>query len=111
MIHKMKLQDVPFRMIDSGQKTIEMRLYDEKRQKVNLGDTIEFSNENFAKNIRVKVIKLHHFTSFEELYNAFDKTVLGYNEEDEASASDMSQYYNAEEIQKYGVVGIEIKKL
>ena len=40
MEHTMQLNPVPFAMIKSGQKTIELCLYDEKRQKIAIGDTI-----------------------------------------------------------------------
>lgn len=43
MKHKMKLRAKPFNMIRSGQKTYELRLYDEKRQLVQVNDEIEFS--------------------------------------------------------------------
>ena len=39
----MKLQESPFERIKSGTKTVEFRLYDEKRSKINIGDQIEFS--------------------------------------------------------------------
>ena len=41
MLHKMKLKLSPFEKIKDGSKTIELRLYDEKRQKVKIGDFIE----------------------------------------------------------------------
>ena len=40
MIHKMNLAAEPFEQIASGRKTIEMRLLDEKRQKLMIGDLI-----------------------------------------------------------------------
>ena len=43
MLHKMKLNESPFERIKNGTKTIEFRLYDEKRQQVKVGDQIEFS--------------------------------------------------------------------
>ena len=43
MIHKMKLNESPFERIKNGTKTIEFRLYDEKRRQVKIGDKIEFS--------------------------------------------------------------------
>ena len=33
MIHKMKLNESPFERIKNGTKTIEFRLYDDKRKK------------------------------------------------------------------------------
>lgn len=37
MLHKMKLQESPFERIKSRTKTVEFRLYDEKRIKINIG--------------------------------------------------------------------------
>ena len=38
MLHKMKLNESPFERIKNGTKTIEFRLYDEKRQKIKIRD-------------------------------------------------------------------------
>ena len=35
--HEMRLDPAPFRMIKRGEKTIELRLYDEKRRKIAVG--------------------------------------------------------------------------
>jgi len=42
MEHSMKLFEIAYGRILSGKKTIEIRLFDEKRQKLNLGEIIEF---------------------------------------------------------------------
>ena len=42
MKHFMHLKAEPFDLIWNGQKTIELRLYDEKRRSVSVGDLIEF---------------------------------------------------------------------
>ena len=42
--HEMKLHASPFEMIKSGAKNIELRLFDEKRQKIKTGDDIIFTN-------------------------------------------------------------------
>lgn len=108
----MKLNDFPFRKIKSGKKTIEMRLNDEKRKLLKKDDIIIFCNRNDNdKTIKVKVVDLHKFENFEQLYNKFDKIKLGYNKNEVASPVDMEQYYSKEDIKKYGVVGIEIKLL
>ena len=108
----MKLNDSPFRKIKSGKKTIEMRLNDEKRKLLKKDDIIIFCNRNDNnKTIKVKVVDLHKFENFEQLYNKFDKIKLGYNKNEVASPVDMEQYYSKEDIKKYGVVGIEIKLL
>lgn len=109
MIHEMRLNKEPFEKIEKGTKIIELRLYDEKRQLIKENNIIEFTNREDERKIKTKVIKLHKYNSFEELYNNFDKVALGYEENEIANYSDMEKYYSKEEQQKYGVVGIEIK--
>ena len=74
MLHHMKLQSEPFHKIKNGRKTIELRLNDEKRQQVRVGDFIEFSQMDAPlQKLTVRVIALHHFNSFAELYAALPK--------------------------------------
>lgn len=109
MIHYMKLRNKPFLMIRRGKKKIEMRFYDEKRMLINVGDMIEFKNIDSEEIIKVLVVNLYRFNSFKELYDNFDKSLLGYENDDEASYIDMEEYYSRLEQEKYGVLGIEIK--
>ena len=109
--HYMKLNPAPFAMIESGQKTIELRLLDEKRQKIQTGDRIVFTDTDTGKTLEKTVVGLHRFASFEELYQTLPLLQCGYTAEDVGTAHpfDMEQYYSAEEQKKYGVVGIELK--
>ncbi len=109
-IHNMKLCPGPFGMIASGQKDIELRLYDEKRQKIKVGDTICFTNTETGEEMSKTVRKIHRFDSFAELYQTLSLLRCGYTAEDVDTAhpSDMGQYYSAEEQKEYGVVGIEL---
>ena len=109
MIHNMRLHNEPFEFIKNGTKTIELRLNDEKRSLIKENDIILFENRTNGEIIKTKVIKLHRYNSFEELYKHFDKVSLGYNSNEEASYKDMEKYYSKEEQDKYGVLGIEIE--
>ena len=109
MIHNMRLHNEPFELIKNGTKTIELRLNDEKRSLIKENDIILFENRKNAEIIKTKVIKLHKYDSFEELYKHFDKVSLGYKFNEEASYKDMEKYYSKEEQNKYGVLGIEIE--
>ena len=111
MTHHMKLNPVPFAMIKSGQKTFELRLLDEKRQKIQIGDRIRFTNTDTAEVMEKTVIGLHRFASFEELYKTLPLLQCGYTTEDVGTAhpSDMTQYYSLEQQANYGVVAIELK--
>ena len=68
MLHKMKLNESPFERIKNGTKTIEFRLYDEKRQQVKIGDKIEFSKlPDLQETLIVDVIDLYREDTFENL--------------------------------------------
>ncbi len=109
MTYKMRLKNAPFLAIKSGRKTVELRLFDEKRSAIKEGDFIEFSNLNFEGTLLCRVKKLRVFPNFESLYAEYDKISIGYEENEAANPKDMSAYYSAEEIARYGVVAIEIE--
>ena len=111
MKHEMKLNNGPFKNIKNGTKTIELRLNDEKRQLLKIKDLIEFTNRETLEQMLVEIENLYHYPSFEELYKHFDKVAMGYKEDEEANPKDMEEYYSKEEQEKYGVLGIEIKKV
>lgn len=105
----MRLHNGPFEKIKSGTKTIEMRLNDEKRQLIKVGDFIKFINRVTEEELTTLVKGIYYYESFDELYKHFDKISIGYDLEDDADPNDMSQYYSNEDIENYGVVGIEIE--
>ena len=109
-IHEMKLNPSPFEAIESGIKNIELRLYDERRQGIRVGDDIIFTNTESGKRMCATVKGLHIFASFDELYKSLPLLQCGYTPEDvdAAKPSDMNQYYTTEQQSKYGVVGIEL---
>lgn len=113
MKHTMKLRPSPFRMIACGEKTYELRLYDEKRQCINIGDEIEFVNTKTEKVIVVMVKNIHIFKCFTELYQALPLLKCGYTEENLATAhpADMEEYYTKEQQAQYGVVAFEVEKI
>lgn len=110
MTHNMKLHASPFEKIKSGEKTIELRLFDEKRQQIKTGDEIVFTNTDTYEKLTAMVVKLHVFKDFAQLYKALPLLQCGYTAENvrKATPADMEEYYSLEEQSKYGVVGIEI---
>jgi len=110
MIMTMKLAEKPFRAIKEGRKTIEMRLYDEKRKHLSAGDIIEFINlDNPDERVQTTVLAIHIYSSFAELYTNFSKREMGYDDDEVADPKDMEKYFSPEKQKKYpAVVGIEI---
>ena len=77
MEHILKIQPKYFDYINNGTKKVEVRLYDEKRQKINIGDTIIFKKEpELEVTMKVKVIGLLRYNIFEELFKDFDIEML-----------------------------------
>ena len=109
--HYMNLAPQPFEKIKTGAKTIELRLYDEKRQKIKVDDEIEFTQTQTGEKLAAKVCGMHIFKDFAALYSSLDLLKCGYDETTVKSAKpqDMNEYYSDEAIKKYGAVGIEIK--
>ncbi len=109
-LHRMTLDDEPFDKIRDGLKTIELRLNDEKRRRVKVGDRICFAKRDGSGDMTVKVVALHRFPSFEELYKKLPLEKCGYTKKEAKTASpeNMRKYYTAEDERKYGVVGIEV---
>lgn len=106
MLHKMKLNEDPFKRIKNGTKTIEFRLFDEKRQQIKIGDQIEFSKlPDLQEKLLVDVIELYREDTFENLFRKL------YSDEEEIKRKykAMYQIYSPEKEQQYGVLGIGIK--
>lgn len=80
MTHHMKLNPSPYAAIKSGRKNIELRLNDEKRQKIQVGDEIIFTNTQISDlKLHTKVIALHKEPSF---YNSRKRSKPRYNDSD-----------------------------
>ncbi len=106
MLHKMKLNEGPFERMKNGTKTIEFRLYDEKRQQIKIGDQIEFSKlPDLQEKLLVDVMELYREDSFENLFRKL------YNDEEEITRKTKAMYeiYSPEKEQQYGILGIKIK--
>ncbi len=111
MIHEMKLQPEYYNFILNGTKRIEIRLFDEKRQQIKIGDTIKFLKEpELNESFEAKVVGLLRYNSFKDMFNDFDISVLS----DKSMTKDelidvLEEFYTKEKQTKYGVLGIRIE--
>jgi len=107
----MGLNSDQFDLIRAGSKTIEIRLNDDKRRSLQVGDVITFRNvvdETLRLDKRVK--SLRQFATFAELYSQYSPISVG-----SAPTADVAQMvadtytiYTPEQEQRWGVVAIEI---
>ena len=77
MEHELKLQPRYYEYILGGTKDIEIRLYDEKRQKINIGDIIIFKKEpELNESFKVKNSSGKSCVNMADLYKYFLKIQL-----------------------------------
>lgn len=123
----MHLSDDMFEKVKAGTKTVEIRLFDDKRKLVDIGDYIEFRKAS-GENERVKrrVVDLDIWESFEELFEKeeyvgnskwvdklrFTPEQIGSPANSTAAemAEAMYKYYDKAQVEKYGVMAFILQK-
>lgn len=114
MEYTMRLTAAPFEKLRDGSKKIELRLYDEKRKKIKIGDIILFTSlKEPSETLMTRVVEIYTYASFDELYGELPLEDLGYTacEIGTASPKDMEQFYSAEEQAQFGVVAFLLEPL
>lgn len=111
MEYQMGLQEKYFRNMKYGTKKLEIRLNDEKRKKLNIGDTIYFLLEpDRKKKIQTKVTNLMKYKNFDAAVNNLPLSSLSsIDDSKEEYLCDLNRYYSKEEQDKYGVLAIEVE--
>ena len=108
-MHKLHLHKEPFELIRGGLKTIEARLYDERRQRIDIGDEITFASRENGQTLTVTVTKLHRAPTFYELFLHCGSEKFGGTSPEETARA-MEKFYTYNDQLRYGVVGIEFIK-
>lgn len=105
----MSLRPEYYEMVKSGEKDIELRLYDEKRRKMHNGDIVLIYNAQTKNDyIRAKIVRLHIAKSFADLATKISMPRTGFASFG-ALVSAIERFYDAELESKYGIVGIELE--
>jgi len=105
----MNLQPKYFDFIKDGTKRIELRLYDEKRRSIQLGDIIEFAKSDDEK-FKAEVVGLLRYNSFADLFEDFDISILADSSITKQELLEvLGEFYSEEKQAEFGVIGIRIK--
>ena len=107
----MKMKEEFFDKVKSGQKIYEVRLYDEKRQKICIGDTIIFKKmPDLIDGVVTKVVDVKRFENFEQMAQTLSIASLGFEKK---NATQVSRFYRTiygkEDEKKYGVVVFKLE--
>jgi ASC-1-like (ASCH) protein len=94
--HSMRLHQDPFEKIKSGTKKVEIRLLDQKRKRIKLGDIIIFSKRpDIIETIEIKVVSLKKYSNYNELSKKYQNS--------------LSKYYSKKEMEKgFLVIGVKL---
>ena len=113
MLHEMKLQRNYFDLIKSGQKIYEIRLKDEKRRLISVGDVIFFKKEpNLAEQIKTEVKDLIYFDTFDEMLDTLPLDKIGFCGKTKEEVKDIyHNIYPRDKEIEYGIVAIKIRLL
>ena len=113
MVFDMKLNREPFESLARGEKSVELRLFDDKRQQLNIGDYIIFTSlSETRERTAFQITALYRYATFEDLFMEINPKDCGFGVDSSAEelAKEMKRYYSEEQIQHFGVLGIRLKK-
>lgn len=109
MKYIMKLNPKYFEFMKNGTKRIEIRLNDEKRKELKIGDVIVFQKESELKEeLYTQIVNLRVKRNFKELIENLE--ISEYSDKSESEENflqDLYKFYTKEQEEKYGVVGIQ----
>ncbi len=108
IVHEMSLQADPFRKIQSGEKRIELRLMDEKRRRIRVGDRIVFRCVGSEDIVSVRVLGLYAYRNFDEVTDDFSDWDVGFEGRKASLGALMREYYSDADLEKYGVLAIRV---
>ena len=111
MVHEMKLKPQYFDLIKCGKKIYEIRLNDEKRQQMKIGDSLIFKREpEMIELLNTKIENLIYFETFEEMIQTLSPEQIGFKDSIKSEILDLYyRFYTKEEEKKYGVVAIKVR--
>ena len=109
---KVHLHPDVFEIVRMGKKDIEVRVNDEKRRKLKVGDTLVFlKRPNDDEEIRAKVVGLEYYDYFDILVDNYEmERIYLSNYTKEEYLEEMKRFYTRDEQEKYGVVAIIFSK-
>lgn len=113
MIYNMKLKSPFFERIEKGEKIYEIRLNDEKRKKIKIGDYINLKKEpELTENFTAQVVGLDYFSSFKEVIGAYSPKEIGFEGQNKDEIERVYYgFYSKTNEKQYGVVAIKVKVL
>lgn len=110
VVHMMKLRPEYYNKIANGEKTVEVRLFDEKRKDFGRGECVAFENIENHDILVAEITELQTFKNFEDCITYTGTKKIGFNGSlIEDAVKTYREIYTTEDEQNYGVVAISLK--
>lgn len=107
-VHNMKLDEIFFNLVKDGRKIYELRMNDDKRKMIKIGDEICFLKATDNKEYVYKKVKgLHYYSGLEELVNGIDIHLAGFERKEDLKLA-MTKFYD-DKLGKMDIVAIELE--
>ena len=104
----MHLTPEHFELMESNDKCVELRLHDEKRATMKIGDCVTFIKEGSKKSFTRTIINILEADSFDSLLDMFETTECIGFPSSEVALRKLAEFYSSADEQKYGVLGIQV---
>ena len=101
-----------FELVKDGKKDVEVRLNDEKRQQLSVGDKLVFlKRPDEIEKVEAIVKELKYFNNFNEVVDYYEMECIHQPQlTKEEYVQDMQKIYSEDEQKKYGIVCIVYEK-
>lgn len=110
MRYEMGLYNKPFQSIQSGKKYMKYVYMIKKRQLINKGDEIVFTNLTTKEMMAVTVTEIKRYESFKAMYEQIDKKLMDCeNDSLEEMLESTYKIYTKEQEKEWGTVAIGIE--
>lgn len=112
MVHEMKLDREPYEKMKSGSKTVELRIFDDKRRCLEIDDIVIFTErKGNDRKIATRITALYRYRTFEKLFSEIAPAKCGFAKHDsiEDAVKHMRGYYPLEKELETGILGIRVE--
>lgn len=108
LIVMMGLAHDQWRLMQAGSKMVEIRLYDAKRQSLQVGQRINFQDTQTGEQLLMTIHQLVVFPDFTALFRRYRGTAVGSQPQDSLAqmVREMHTIYSLERERQFGVVAI-----
>lgn len=109
-IYQMHVKQHYFDLLEAGNKSVEFRLNDAKRQCIKVGDKVRFVCQNDRSRFVVLAVSgIVASSSFDTLINKIDQTLLG-GISPRQQLQELKEIYDSADVQQYGVIALILER-